>query len=158
MRHVDASSMVHAWDTYPPDIFPKVWEWIEAQIAHNEMVISQPAKDEVEHVAPDCAAWLGKASIQICAVSNAALQRARLLKNNLGIQNDNYHPRGVDENDLLIICCAYCSSVELVSNEARQPSLPSDRRRYKIPAVCASYGPLCIDFLAYMRSAARTFG
>lgn len=158
MRHIDASSIVHAWDTYPPDVFPRLWTWIQEQIESGEIEFAQPAMDEVQHVAPDCALWLASISASICAVSNPAVQRANWLKSSLAIENDKYDPKGVDENDLLIIACAYCKGVALVSNEAKQPSLPVNLKRYKIPAVCTLSGQTCTDFLTYMKSAGRTFG
>ena len=63
------------------------------------------------------------------------------LKSKLGIVDDNYHPKGVGENDLLIIASAKVNQRRLVTNEARQDTnLPSNPARYKIPAVCGLAG------------------
>jgi hypothetical protein len=158
VRHIDASSIIHAWDNYPPTIFPRLWEWIQDQLRSGDLKISKPAMDEVHNVAPDCAVWLSAAPATVCPVTNTELQRANSLKSTLGIQNDNYHPKGVDENDLLIIACADCKGAELVSNEAKQATLPVDMKHYKIPAVCSLGGVSCISVLDYMKSAGRSFG
>lgn len=69
-------------------------------------------------------------------MSNEIVQRANATKTLLGIANDQYHPKGVDENDLLIIASAQTLQHPLLSDENRQQNLPQDRRKYKIPAVC----------------------
>ncbi|MGH8063553.1 MAG: DUF4411 family protein, partial [Pseudoxanthomonas sp.] len=76
----------------------------------------------------------------------------------LGIQNDQYGS-GVDANDVIIIATAKSSGCELVSNESRQPSLPSDLKKYKIPAVC-SLQPVsvaCLNFAELIRASNKVF-
>lgn len=158
MHHCDASSIIHGWDNYPPEVFPKLWDWIQEQIEAGALELPQPAMQEVHYVSPDCAAWLVAVPAPNCPVTNATVQRARALKDSLGIKNDQYHPRGVDENDLLIVACACVKPAELISDEEKQPSLPTDKKRYKIPAVCALTGNTCINFLEYLKSAGRRFG
>lgn len=158
MHHSDASSIVHGWDNYPPEVFPKLWGWIQEQLEAGSLELPQPAMREVHHVSPECAAWLVQVSAPTCPVNNAVVQRAAALKSALGIQNDQYHPRGVDENDLLIIACACEKPAKLISNEEKQPTLPSDKKRYKIPAACSLAGGTCISFLEYVKSASRSFG
>lgn len=74
---------------------------------------------------------------QLCA--NSAEHRGTngycRIQNLLGIVNDNYHPDGVDENDLFIIATARTHGLDLVSDE-NQPTAPLNLRRSKIPTVC----------------------
>lgn len=159
MHHCDASSIIHGWETYPLTMFPRLWDWVEEQLHSNALEISRPAMEEVRHVSPDCACWLDRVQAPVCPVNNPIMQRARTLKGLLGIVNDNYHPDGVDENDILIIAAADYISATLISDEAKQPTLPLVQRRYKIPAVCSMSGsPPCITFIEYIRSARRSFG
>lgn len=65
------------------------------------------------------------------------LQHALAIKGLLGIYNDAYHPRGVDENDIMIIATAKAAGWVLVTEEGMQGVRPKDRRKFKIPAVCA---------------------
>ena len=159
MRVIDASSIVHAWDTYPVNIFPPLWAWIEDECLAGELCIPRPAMDEVGHVSPDCEAWLRKSGIKVLPVTNSVLVEARRIQAALGITNDNYHPAGVDENDILIIATARTASGVLISNESKQPSLPENFLRYKIPAVCAQFAPPpCVNFLDHLKQSGQQFG
>lgn len=137
MRMFDASSMLHAWQDYLPGQLPGLWDWLGEQVQTNEITLLSEAFGEVEHKAPDCAQWLRVNGLQVVQVTQALTDRAMQIKQLLGISNDSYHPRGVDENDILIVAAAWVHAVDLVSNEERQPLLPDDKRKYKIPAVCA---------------------
>jgi predicted nucleic acid-binding protein len=136
MQAFDASSALHAWDNYPVEQFPPLWTWLARQIATGELTIPAVALDEVGHKSPDCALWLKAQNITVYAMTQAILMDALRIKNLLGIQGELYGG-GVGENDLFIIATARAQGVDLLTDEARQRSLPTDRRKYKIPAVCA---------------------
>lgn len=131
----DASSIIHAWDNYPHDKFPPLWEWMETQIRSSEFTLSQTAYEEVDFKFPDCGKWLKKAGIKREQLSNDILQEAQAIKSLLGITDDNYHAKGVGENDLLIIATAKVNGCPLVTEE-KQFNLPKILAKYKIPAVC----------------------
>lgn len=158
MRVFDASSMIYAWDNYPLQQFPGLWEWVADQIEQGELAIPSVALDEVAHKAPECAEWLKACDIEVLDISNAILQDAMRIKNLLGIVGDKYHPKGVDENDLLIIATAAARDADLVSDESKQklPDLPAKR---KIPAVCAmaEVGVTCINFIEYIKLSGAVF-
>ncbi len=54
------------------------------------------------------------------------------------IEEDNYHGKGVGENDLLIIASAKRNNSILVTNEERQGDATKIKikAKFKIPAVC----------------------
>ena len=101
MQVFDASSMIYAWDNYPPRQFPGLWEWMAAQIDSKTLVMPRVAFDELAGKAPDCKQWLIEHGIELLEVTNAIAQDAVRIKGLLGINNDRYHPEGVGENDLL---------------------------------------------------------
>ena len=159
MLVIDASAIVHAWDNYPFDQFPPLWEWLEDECKNGDLCIPRPALDEVDAVCPDCGNWLRAIQTTVLPVKNEVLVEASRIKGELGIANDQYHPKGVDENDILIIASARTAQSELVSNEAKQPSLPLNRKQYKIPAVCTHFAPPpAIDFLECLKRSGRRFG
>ena len=126
MRVFDASSMIHAWDNYPVRQFPPLWEWMASQIEAKELVMSSVAFDEVNHKAPDCGEWLRDNNLERLAISNAILQEAKRIKGLLGIVDDNYHPKGVGENDILIIATARLRRAESLRTNQIFSALPSD--------------------------------
>jgi len=32
MSLFDASSIIYAWDNYPPELFPPLWDWLEEEL------------------------------------------------------------------------------------------------------------------------------
>lgn len=158
MHVLDASSILSAWDTYPPDQFPGLWDWLEELAQKKELVIAEVALEEVKHKYPECAAWLKDCEMRVLPVTSA-MTGAAGVKRLLGIVDDGFHPHGVGENDLLIIATAKVHGGELISDEFKQPSLPKDRRRYKIPAVCglAEVNVPCMNFREFMIESKRVF-
>ena len=149
MRAFDASSMIYAWDNYPIDQFPGLWEWMASQIKAKQLMMPSVAFDEVLHKTPDCGQWLRDNNLEQLAGSNAILQDAMRIKGLLGIVDDNYHPKGVDENDVLIIATARLNGAELVSDEERQTTQPQISSKRKIPSVCAmpTISISCINYV-----------
>ena len=93
-------------------------------------------------------------------MTNEILQEAMRIKTLLGIQEDRYSPKGVDEKDLLIIATASIEGLVLISDEAKQATLPRDLAKMKIPAVCADVhvDVECIDFITLIKQSGRVFG
>ena len=157
MQALDASSIIHGWENYPPQVFPSVWIWIEEQIASSALIISEAAYTEVGHMLPECHPWLKNVNIEIKRITPVELSLAANIKASLGIKGDDFHPKGVDENDILIIACAQTQNCQLISNEAPQPALPENLKKYKIPAVCALHSVPCQSFLDLILQANRSF-
>lgn len=158
MRAIDSSSIIHAWDNYPIDQFPRLWNWLGSQTNTNLLSIPAVAHSEVSHKTPECGAWLTKNGINVLHPNNAIIQLALTIKRALNIHNDRYGS-GVGENDILIIATASAHNLELISNERVQTALPKNLGSYKIPAVCGLRRPPipCIDFLTYLKRSGAVF-
>lgn len=154
MYSFDASSMIHAWDNYPPENkhFDSLWEWFSNKTQSKEFVISKKAFKEVSHKIPECGTWLQNNNIEIYSLTPASLLIARDIKASLGIVEEKY-TKGVGENDLFIIAIAQEFGATLVTEEGRQSPLPKVKSNYKIPAVCnmASVGVECCNFLSLLK-------
>ncbi|QBM29764.1 DUF4411 family protein [Hydrogenophaga pseudoflava] len=159
MRVLDASAIIYAWDNYPPAQFPGLWSWLANELKTLELAIPVVALEEVGHKLPECAQWLKNTEVLRLPISEAALMAAMAIKDAIGVVNDQYHPKGVDENDLFIIAVAKVHGAELITNEARQFGAQIDTRKYKIPAVCdmAAVGVTTMNFLEYIQKSQRVF-
>jgi len=159
MQVLDASSALYAWDNYPFEQFPPLWAWLARQIATGQLTISAVALEEVGHKSPDAAIWLKAQQISVMPMTEAILMDALRIKGLLAIEGDQYGS-GVGENDLFIIASALAHGAELLTDEARQPSLPTNRRSYKIPAVCDLPGvqTRCLSFVEYLKRSQAVFG
>jgi len=155
----DASSMIYAWDNYPVQQFPGLWEWIADQILEKELMMPSVAFEEVANKAPDCGEWLENQGIERLEISGTILQDAMRIKGLLGVVGDNYHSKGVGENDILIIATARIHGVELVSDERRQNVVPTEATKRKIPAVCdmQEVAVSCINFIEFIKRSDKVF-
>jgi len=160
MLVVDASSIIYAWDNYPIRQFPGLWVWLAEQFADKQLVLSRVAYDEVGNKAPECAAWLRDANTELIGITNAIVQEALKIKRLLGITADNYHTKGVGENDIFIIATASVNNAGLVSDEGWQPNPPKLPKRRKIPLVCTmdEVGVPCMNFIEFIKRSGAVFG
>jgi predicted nucleic acid-binding protein len=159
MQIFDASSMIYAWDNYPVRQIPGLWKWMAIQIEEKKLAMPSVAFDEVAHKTPDCVEWLRDNDLQKLEITNTILQDAMRIKQLLGIVGDKYHARGVGENDILIIATVRAHRAELVTDEERQPTLPREPSKRKIPAVCGmeEVAVPCINFIEFIKRSDEIF-
>jgi hypothetical protein len=146
-------------DFWPIENLPTLWSWLDSEISGGRIVIPRVAFDEIGHISPECRHWLhGIRGVTPVEVDNSIAAYALLINGEIGVQNDQYGT-GVDANDVIIIATAKARGFMLVSNESRQPSLPSNMKNYKIPAVCnlQRVNVHCINFADLIKSSSRVF-
>jgi hypothetical protein len=160
LQTFDASSILYAWDNYPPEQFPPLWQWIAGKITSGDFSIPSVAFEEVDSRLPDCAQWLTEKNVTRLEMSNDIMLEALRIKKLLGIGDEGYGTKGVGENDLLIIATAKIHELQLISNEGRQALLPKVLANCKIPAVCgmASVDVPCVDFITLIKESDQVFG
>ena len=159
MYTFDASSVIYAWDNYPIENFPGMWDWFADQITNGQFCMSEVAYDEVLDKFPDCGVWIKDKRVNKIPLSDEIMLQAIAIKQMLGVVEDNYHGNGVGENDLFIIATAKITGLSLVSDENRQPNRPQNKLKYKIPAVCdiPEVGVNCIQYLELIKASGVTF-
>ncbi len=160
MPVLDASSIVKAWDEYPPGIFPKLWTWLGDEVHKKKLRLAEPNLEEVGHVSPDCHAWLKVSGHEKIDVTATMLNIALQIKSDLGIQNERYSNKGADERDILAIAAAKELGWTLISDEERQPKVPALRKNYKIPAACLlpTVAVSCMGILDHIKASGKKFG
>lgn len=159
MQVFDASSMIYAWNNYPINQFPGMWEWMTTQIKEQKLVMPDVAFKEVTNKTPELGNWLEKNNVTQLKITNDIIQDAMRIKKLLGIDGDKYRAKGVGENDLFIIAAARANGKALVSDENKQKILPQKHANMKIPAVCAmeAVEVSCINFLTFIKDSGQIF-
>ncbi|PID49947.1 MAG: DNA-binding protein [Proteobacteria bacterium] len=140
MYVMDASAIIHAWDNYPINYepFPALWDSMQNLIEQDLIVFSEANFKEISYNSRDCYDWLKEVNPTIIRPSNDIARTLLSIKNNeLGITEDNYHAKGVDEGDLFAIATAKSLGFVLVNNEAKQANDPQDKSKVCIGALTA---------------------
>lgn len=159
MQVLDASSIIYAWDNYPEWQFPPLWAWIASEIDAGNLVIPVVAFEEVDAKQPDCGKWLKEQEIKKLPTTAGTLATAVKIKGMVGIVGDKYHPKGVGENDIIIIATTKLAGATLITDEEKQKNPPIEPTKRKIPAVCDLPGVsvTCISFVEYMKASKKVF-
>ncbi len=159
MVALDASAIIHIWDNYPLDNFPPLWNWLATQTELEQLVIPRPAYEETNDKSPECGKWLRDNSIKVLPLTTDILGFAGEIQSMLGITDDQYHSKGVGENDILIISTAKLSGCELMTQEGIQFKLPNNKKKYKIPAVCnlPDVHLNCFNFTWFIKNSGEVF-
>ena len=154
----DTSSIIHAWDNYPIENFPKLWDWLKSEINSNKIVFPEVVKEEVLKNSTECSKWLKGCPNCFLKVTNAISQEALKYRDMLEIVEDRYGA-GVSENDLIIISTARLHGCILVTDEKRQPNRPQEKKNYKIPTVCSlkEVNVTCQSFVEFLRKSNQVF-
>lgn len=159
MQVLDTSSIIYAWDNYPINQFPGLWEWIADQIGEKFLTISDVAFEETFAKEPSCATWLKECEIEKLKITNDILDEAMRIKALLGIESDQYHPKGVGENDIFIIATASIYGVGLISDESKQQQELNNLSKSKIPKICKmeEVDIHCESFLELIKGSGAVF-
>ena len=151
----DTSSILHAWANYPEEQFPSVWRWMEKQIKAGEFLIPEIVRDEAQD--EDVLDWFVGKRLPTVAIPDKILNVAQSIKGGLGIKNDDYSQRGVNNNDVIIIATAKVYGCAIVTEEGVQQQLPPKRKQYKMPAVCRANNIPVGNFLARLTNSGKVF-
>lgn len=159
MLVIDASAIIFAWDNYPIEQFPGLWEWLSSEIDNKNLSISEVALEEVGNVCSECANWLVQQNIKNIHVNEQIIKTSKDIANLFALKDHKFNGSGVDENDIFIIATAKIFGKGLISNEAEQPSPPKEIRNSKIPLVCKhpQVAVECKNFLDHLKSSGAIF-
>ena len=155
---LDASSALNAWDIYPIEIFKTFWEWLENEhLSKNTLQIVRENLAEVKHNDLELHEKLVTCGTKVIVPTKEIGQTVKDIKESLDIVDDDYHKKGVDYNDLLLIATAKLDSYSVISEESKQKSRPKKTAKYKIPKVCKRENVECMNFIEWLKSQNPTF-
>lgn len=157
---IDASSAIHAWQHYPIEQFPKLWDWLAKQINQKEIQSIKKIMDEIEHKEELCYKWLKDKNTETIETDDEIAQEALSIMKRLNITDTHNNAPGVNFNDVLLIAAAKKMEKSVISNEAVQNISPTSKgKNYKIPLVCRTQDPKvnCLSFLEFIKEGGAVF-
>lgn len=143
---IDTSSILEGWRRhYPPDVFPGLWDQLDALIADGHLRSTEEVLHELERKDDELFEW-AKARPAFFVDIDDVIQRSvqKLLAKYKKLLDTRKNRSGADP---FVIALAGVNSCSVVSNELRTGSL----NRPNIPDVCADMGIRCITLLELIR-------
>jgi len=142
---IDSSSLIYGWNTYPPDIFPGIWDHLEALIDKKIIFATDEVRVELDKKQDDLHEWV-KAQSDFFVPHDIEIQEhvLQVLSNFPGLYDLKKGKSGADP---FVIAHAIQNNYTVVTQEgwSNNPDKP------KIPNVCKEYDIRCINLLALMR-------
>ncbi len=149
---IDTSALIHAWRrAYPRDVFPALWERIEASVEDGSLIASREVLTELETVDDGVLQW-ARDRDGMFVPTDAAVQTAAtaILAAHPGLIDEK---REKPQADPFVVAVAQVRACTVVTQETptRNPARPH------IPDVCTALGVNCSNLLAFFRAQGWAF-
>ena len=143
---MDTSTFLNAWRrSYPPDVFPSLWEKIDRLANEGKLIASEEVLIELEKKDDEVCAWAQQREQMFIPIDGVIQQHVRSVL--------QQYPRLLDTRknrsgaDPFVIALAQTEKCTVVTGESPSRS----EQRPHIPDVCAALGIRCIDFVQMAR-------
>jgi hypothetical protein len=149
---IDTSSILEARNRmYPPDVFPGLWQRIEALIAASRLCATEEVKREIDRIDDETKRWSRAQTGFYVPVDREQTDEVTRLLSMFGNLVDAV--TGSSGGDPFVIALARLRGHVLVTQEKKTTS----PKRTKIPNVCEYYGIPYITVLELIRREGWTF-
>jgi len=142
----DTSALVELYDTYPPDVFAKLWDSLENLIMNGYMHAAYEVYEELSAIDDFLFNWAKKYKNMFKDLNSQQIDKVREIldkfPNLLDLSKTNA------DADPFIIAHALCENCTIITLE--KPSSPN-AKQVKIPNVCKYYGIEYIDLKGLFR-------
>lgn len=143
---LDTSALLSAWwRTYPPDLFPTLWDNIDGLVQSGVVIASEEVLEELKKQDDEVLAWANQRASMFVAIDEQVQQVVGTI-----LQS---YPRLIDNRtnrsgaDPFIIALAAVKGCTVLTDERPTGS----QTRPKIPDVCSGMGILCINLVECIR-------
>lgn len=142
---IDTSALLDGWARwYPPDVFPSVWEQMEASIRIGDIIATDDVREELERKADDLHAWCVAIEPLFIPLDADVQRGAREVLAQFPKLLDER--RGKSMADPFVIAPARVHGLTVVTGEKGGTA-----DRPKIPNICQHFGCRCIDIVTMIR-------
>jgi hypothetical protein len=150
---VDTSSLVEAWvRSYPPDVFPSVWEKLGEAMMSGELIATIEVLRELQRKEDELYKWLNKRKKMFVPI-DLEIQREvqQVLSTHKTLIDSRRNRSGADP---FVIALAKIEGATVVTEETKSNS----SARPRIPDVCDAMGLRWLNLLAFIREQKWKFG
>lgn len=148
----DTSSLIECWTrSYPPDIFPGLWDKLGDLVTYAQVVCPEEVRIELIRQDDGLAEWTA-ARPHLFVPLDDSIQRAtrEVLRAHPLLMKATKNRNGADP---FVIATAQVRRLTVVTEEQG-----GSAAKPKIPTVCGALGVPCIDVLAFLREQGWSFG
>lgn len=147
----DTSALIECWSrSYPPDVFPGLWERMDELVQYAQVVSPDEVKVELAKQEDDLCRWVNARPHMLLPLDEGLqLATAAVLRDHPLLMKATKNRNGADP---FVIAAASLNGLTVVTEE--QGGTDS---KPKIPSVCAKLGVPCIGVLQFLREQGWTF-
>lgn len=150
---LDTNILVGLIRQYPRDIFPGLWESIEASAAAGESCICEAILREVKRGGDDLHKWAKDLHGFVCSVTDAEL----ITVAEIGQAHSGWVQGQLNEADPFVIAHAKNEQSVIVTEENRKGPGTEDKNQ-KIPNIADEHSVQTMKFFDYVRANGWSFG
>lgn len=150
---LDTNILVGLIRQYPRDIFPGLWESIEASVADGESCICEAILREVKRGGDDLHKWAKELHGFVCSITDAELITVAAI----GQTHPGWVQGQLNEADPFIIAHAKDEHSVIVTEENRKGPGTEDHNQ-KIPNIADEHSVQTMKFFDYVRANGWSFG
>jgi len=149
---VDTSSFIEMKESYPKDIFPKLWENIEKLCKEGRLIAPVEVKKEIEQGDDDLKRWIRSKNIKkiFMKPDNSQVELVKEILKQYGFLAKP-EKSGPNADPWLIALAISKAKANLFSNKYIVVTEESKTRTDRIPAVCRNYNIECINLIELFR-------
>ena len=144
---LDTNILIGLVQRYPRDIFPAMWENIEASVTDGDSCICEAILREVRRGGDDLHAWAKNLDGFVCPATDGELATVA----GIGLAHPQWVQGQRNEADPFVIAHAELEESTIVTEENRKGPNTEDRNQ-KIPNIADEHGVETIKFFDYVRT------
>ncbi len=127
---LDASGVISGWYNYPPEVFPGLWQKVEALIVDGRILIAEEVYNELRpKTDEEFVAWLAILKRAVVPIDEKQQEFVQDILRNYNLIDDL---SGKSQGDPFVIALAKCRNATVIT--AERPT--GNMRGPKIPDVC----------------------
>jgi len=143
---LDTSVLLNAWwRTYPPDLFPTLWDNMDRLVDNGILIASEEVLEELKKQDDEVLAWANQRARMFVPIDDQVQQVVSTILQSYPRLIDNRSNRS--GADPFIIGLAVVEGCTVITEERAT----GNRLRPKIPDVCSGMGVRCIGLVELIR-------